>query len=243
MKNYYLLIAYDGTNYLGWQKTRYGKSIQEEIEDKLSKILQEDIFLQAASRTDKGVHAYGQVANFTTSSNINKNKLLHSLNRLLPKDIIIREIKEMPISFHPSLDSKKKEYVYHLFFGPYQLPKQKNFSWHFPYKLNIELMQKEKEKLLGKNNFSSFANKKHENPFCTIFSIDIALSPCEIAFHIVGDKFLYKMVRNIVGTLAYIASGKLDKNILPYLLKNSSRKDAGMSAPAKGLTLQQVYYD
>ncbi len=137
--NIKLLIAYLGTSYLGWQKTPMGPSIEEALEKALSIVLQEEKKLQAASRTDAGVHAQGQVVNFTLSSFKDLKRLKASLNGCLPKDIVVLSAQEMPESFHPTLDAIKKEYIYEICNSTVQLPFHRNTSWHFPYPLKLRL--------------------------------------------------------------------------------------------------------
>lgn len=248
LKNIQLIIAYDGTQYLGWQKTYTGPSIEESLQKILEQILQEPILLQAASRTDAGVHAHGQVVNFFTNKhNIDLGRLRISLNSLLPPDIAVLEAKEMTATFHPTLDCIGKEYRYTMCFGAVQIPQVRNFSWHYPHALNITKMHEASRILIGKHDFSSFCNFKknaHYDDFVREVSrIDIQeFEHQRLMFIIVGNHFLYKMVRNLVGTLVYIGRGKLELESLPHILSGKDRTQAGMTAPAHGLTLHKVFY-
>jgi tRNA pseudouridine38-40 synthase len=248
MRNIKLLLAYDGTAYLGWQKTKEGASIEETLQQVLEHILQEKIELQAASRTDAGVHAIGQVANFsTTRLNSSPARLRASLNRLLPSDIVIREVEEVPATFHPTLDCQEKEYHYQLCFGRIQLPQRRYYSWHYPYPLDVGRMQAAAQLLIGRQDFSAFCNTKKNEPYestiRTLTKVEIVpSSPFECTIIIAGKQFLYRMVRNLVGTLVYIGRGKIQLEELLLLLKEGNRSRAGMTAPAHGLTLAKVRY-
>lgn len=240
------MLSYLGNSYLGWQKTKMGDSIEESLEIALQTILQEPITLQAASRTDAGVHAQGQVVNLHTTHQIPLTRLHKSLNQLLPKEISVLSISEMPPSFHPTIDSTGKEYLYHLCNTAVQLPFLQKTSWHFPYPLDLDLMITAASQLLGTHDFSAFCNERSlwdRNPICHVSTIEITQLPnAQIQFRIVGDHFLYKMVRNLVGTLVYVGCGKLPLSEVKKILLSRDRTLAGMTAPAHGLCLTQVFY-
>lgn len=248
MKNIKLVLAYDGTNLLGWQKTVLGPSVEAHLETVLTRILQEPISLQAASRTDAGVHAEGQVVNFFTQKNILDLAKLHkSLNALLPEQITVLHIEEMPISFHPTLENLGKEYHYFLCNTPVQQPKHRLFSWRFPYPLNLDTMNLAIPHFLGTHDFSTFCNElslSKRDPVCTISSLRIAtLDSSRFCIQVRGNRFLFRMVRNLVGTLAYIGCGKIPLSAVPDLLQSKQRKFAGVTAPSHGLHLIQVFYN
>jgi tRNA pseudouridine38-40 synthase len=241
--NIKLIIAYEGTHYLGWQKTAMGPSIEEELEKVLAQILRHPVDLQAASRTDAGVHAEGQVVNFFTEVEIPLERLQKSLNGLLPKDISVLKIELADESFHPTLDSRGKEYHYSICLRSTQLPFHRNFSWHFSYPINLEEMRKAAQHLKGRHDFSAFTNERQEDNVREIFDILIEPSADRLKIRVSGNNFLYKMVRNIVGTLLYIGCGKLSSEELPAILASRDRTRAGVTAPALGLILKEVYYD
>lgn len=244
MKNIKLIISYEGTNYLGWQKTKMGPSLEESLEKALYQVLRHPVKLQAASRTDAGVHALGQVVNFLTPNEINSYKFKKSLNSVLPKDISLLSVEERPLSFHPTLEAKGKEYHYHICTGSFQLPFYRHFSWHFPYAVNVEEMKLAAKELIGSHNFSAFSNEKTEDNVREIFNIDISLiEPLHLQISVAGNRFLYKMVRTIVGTLVYIGCGKIKRSDLRKILTSQDRTQAGVTAPACGLLLKQVFYD
>jgi tRNA pseudouridine38-40 synthase len=232
---YKAIIAYDGTRYLGWQKTITGPSIQEELKKAIFQITGAESTPEAASRTDRGVHAEGQVIQFALSKQIDTQKLLKGLNAVLPSDIRVLEISLK--EFHPTLDAIGKEYRYRICQVPVQDPTIRLYSWHIPQGLDwvkIELAAKD---LIGTHDFTAFANEGEKNPICTLESIVF-----DGIFKIRGDRFLYKMVRNLVGTLVYVGSGKLPVDSIPSILTSKDRKKAGLTAPAHGLYLHQVFY-
>ena len=244
-RNISLILSYLGTPFAGWQKTPFKQSVQEMLENALSRILRETPKLQAASRTDAGVHAAGQVVHFLTEHPIELPLLQRALNGTLPKEIAVLEIEEKPASFHPTLDSLKKEYRYHMCNSLVQLPFHKETSWHVPYALDLSAMRIGASTLLGKHDFSAFCNERatyDRNPICHLEEISILSLPHNrLCFSIIGDHFLYKMVRSIVGTLLYVGRGKLQKDLTP-ILQSKQRKLAGVTAPAHGLCLYRVHY-
>lgn len=245
--NIKLTLSYDGTNYLGWQKTNTGPSIEETLEQVLEKLLQEKIVLQAASRTDAHVHAVGQVVNFFTNKERDLNLLLIGLNALLPKDIAVFAIEKKDPQFHPTLDVIAKEYRYYICYDDVQQPKERLYSWHVPFDLNIEAMEKASLYLIGTHDFSSFCNVKknatYKDYIRTVHSIEIEKLPQKrLQIKILGHHFLYKMVRNIVGTLIYVGKEKILPQEIPLFLNDRDRKKIGMTAPAHGLFLHEISY-
>ncbi len=246
--NLKLVIAYFGRSFSGWQKTNKGNSIEEALEKALQQILQHDVQLQAASRTDAGVHAEGQVVNFLTHKKVCLKALVHSLNGLLPKDISVLSAEEMPMDFHPTLSCRKKEYLYDLCYGPVQMPFVRHTSWHFPYALDLKKMQTAADHLIGVQDFSCFCNERalwDRNPICHVEKIEFMnfLETERLSIAITGDHFLYRMARNMAGTVAYAGCGKIDPEQIPAILASKDRTQAGMTAPAHGLTLKRVFYD
>jgi tRNA pseudouridine38-40 synthase len=248
MQNIKLIVAYDGRNYRGWQKTPMGPSIEGALQSILEQILQHPTPLQAASRTDAGVHARGQVVNFLTMKHpLDLNRLKISLNSLLPKDVVVLSIEKMDYSFHPTLDCKGKEYRYYLCYGSTQFPQNRFYSWHYPHSLQIDEMRKSTHFFLGKHDFSAFCNVKHHETYTDfkreIHQLNILnIDEQRLCIQIRGNHFLYKMVRNIVGTLVYIGSGKILKESIPGILQSGYRPNAGVTAPAHGLFLHLIDY-
>lgn len=248
MHNIKLVIAYDGTAYLGWQKTKMGMSVEEILQKTIEKILQHPTPLQAASRTDAGVHAEGQVVNFLSSkNNLDLNKFRFSLNNLLPKDILVLEADEMPVSFHPTIDCQGKEYHYFTTFGSIQRPHHRLYSWHVPYTLNLNHIKESLSYFIGSHDFSAFCNAKknrhYTNYIREVQCLELHITgENQLSFLIRGNHFLYKMVRNIVGTLIYVGRGKLAVDNIPIILGSGYRPYAGITAPAHGLFLHKVFY-
>lgn len=239
--NIKMILSYKGTNYLGFQKTKEGNSIENELEKALFRILQSKIYLQVASRTDAGVHATYQVVSFFVDRPLDLQKLLRGLNALLPYDITILSLEKVPAFFHASLDAKKKTYRYFICKDSVQSPFIRKTSWHYCYKpLDIGLMKQTAKFFIGKKNFAMLTPKTYKNPFCTIEKIEIIEQKEKFLIEIIGDRFLYKMVRTLVGTLVNISSGKIPLNSLERIFE---RKEAGMTAPALGLFLSNIEFE
>jgi tRNA pseudouridine38-40 synthase len=230
---YKAVLSYDGTRYFGWQKTVTGPSIQEELEKALLRITQELVLPEAASRTDRGVHAEGQVIQFALNRAWELHPLQRALNAVLPPDIRIRSLEYK--QFHPTLDALGKEYHYRLTLSPVQLPMERLYAWHLHQPLDLVKMIDEAQDLLGTHDFSAFTNEEEKDPICNLESITFT-----DRFIIRGNRFLYKMVRNIVGTLIYVGLGKL--NSVKEILLSRDRRRAGITAPALGLYLHRVFY-
>lgn len=242
-RNLKLTVAYDGTDFLGWQKTPMGPSIEAALENAASTILRHPVQLQAASRTDAGVHASGQIVNLFTPSHLSLDKLKKGINALLPPSISIVSIEEAPASFHPTLDAQGKTYLYSVCLGPAQLPIHRRFSWHFGYPLDLKKMEKAAALLEGKHDFSAFTNELRNDNRREIFHIDLVPLKSQLKIRVSGNNFLYKMVRNIAGTLLYVGCEKLSEHAIPAIIASKDRTRAGVTAPAHGLTLQCVIYD
>jgi len=266
MRNLKITIEYDGTNYAGWQIQRSRRSqvagrrhttIQETIGQVLSQILQEKIRLIASGRTDAGVHALAQVANFKTTSKIPLKKLQSALNALLPEDIKISNIEEEDLDFHSRFCAKSKVYRYSILNRSYASAFLSNRAYFCPFPLNINLMRKASRCLLGRHDFKSFcaSGSNAKTTVRTIKRLIIRKLSCSlqpagcklkdsplIVIDIEADGFLYKMVRNIVGTLIEIGRGKFQEGTVKKIFLAKNRKLAGPAAPARGLLLVKVKY-
>lgn len=241
---YRCTVAYDGSLFYGWQKTKTGPSIQQSLEDALLQLTQEKSSIEAASRTDRGVHAEGQVIAFSLSKKWATEKLQKGLNAWLPSEIRLLSIEIMEKNFHPTLDAKEKEYHYRLCCGPIQNPIHRLYSWHFRHPLDQAKMEKGAKDLLGTHDFSSFCNEREKNPICHLKKIQISSpSPGRLQISLMGNRFLYKMARTLTGTLVYIGAGKLSEDCIPQLIRSSYRPLAGITAPPLGLFLHRVFYD
>jgi tRNA pseudouridine38-40 synthase len=242
LRNIKLEIEYDGTNFSGWQVQPKLRTIQGEIEDKLEKILGEKIKLIGSGRTDVGAHALGQVANFKTFSQLDLDSVFYGLNSLLPEDIVIRNIKEVDFDFNSRYDAISKAYRYRVYLGRTAL--SRNYVWQFGYGIEISDIMKATEKILGKNDFSSFcvAKSSKKNNFCNVSRASWRKRKEELIFEIKADRFLHSMVRILVGTLMDVGRGYFEVGDFENILKSKDRKKAGKTAPACGLYLVKVNY-
>jgi len=246
MPNVCLTIAYDGTRYAGWQIQTNAKTIQEEIEKALKKILKEKVRIIGAGRTDSGVHAKAQVTNFRTKKDLPLTKLQAALNSNLAKDISVIDIKKITSKFHSQYDAKSKVYRYTILNGRIEDPFLLNYYYKVPYKLDATLMRKEANTLLGKHDFKSFqarsAFSSLKSTVRTIKRISIKKEKGFIYIDTEANGFLHNMVRNIAGTLIEIGRGYLPEGSMRKILRSKDRRKAGPTAPAKGLTLMKVLY-
>jgi len=246
--NYKITISYDGKNYSGWQIQSSKNSIQEMIQKALNKTLQEDIKIIGAGRTDAQVHALGQVANFKTIKQIDTSKMCYSLNCILPKDIRILKIEEVDLSFHARFSASSKVYRYHISLSDIQDPFSRFYSYKPQKKLDILLLEIATKYFLGTHDFSAFANKQNKGsaknkPIKTMKRLDLIKNKDEIILEFEASGFLYKMVRNIVGTLLDVATKKIPLEMIEKIFATKDRKKASKPAPAHGLFLVRVNYN
>ena len=239
MKRVMLEIAYDGTNYCGWQVQPNGITVQEVINQKLSELLKEPIETIGASRTDAGVHALGNVAVFDTSARMPGEKISYALNQRLPEDIRIQMSKEVEPDFHPRYRNSRKTYEYRILNKKFPVPTKRLYS-HFTYlPLDVEKMRKAGEYLLGEHDFKSFCSIHAvvETTVRTIYAIDVEREHDVIGIRITGNGFLYNMVRIIAGTLIQAGCGMIEPEDVKEILEAKDRSMAGPTAPACGLTM------
>lgn len=244
---YKLLIAYEGTQYCGWQIQPNGISIQALIQKALSTALREPTNLVGSSRTDSGVHALGQVAHFRTEQAFEQQKLLQSLNGLLPPDIRIMAIEKAADDFHARYSAKAKIYHYFLHTAKAHNPFQRHYRTYIGYPIKIEALKTALHYFVGTHNFTTFANEAYQgsaakNPIKTIYRIDLCEEPEGWRIEFEGNGFLYKMIRNIMGTALAAACGKISAEEIPQLLAAKDRTKAFQTAPPQGLFLVQVIY-
>lgn len=244
---YKLLIAYDGTAYCGWQIQDTGITIQSIIENALAVVLRKSTDISGSGRTDSGVHARGQVAHFNTTAPLDLKKTLFSLNSLLPPDIRILSLEQVPKTFHSRFSAKEKTYHYHLHLDPVADPILFPYRYHILGKIDLDLLAKGINLFIGTHDFTSFANdatrgSAASDPVRTLTKFEIVEQPGGIRLELTGDGFLYKMVRNIVGTLLDVARGKTPLEEIPKILAAKDRRLAGAAAPPHGLFLMHVKY-
>ena len=244
-----LTIAYDGTNYEGWQVQKVGVGVQQKIEEAIAKIFQEQIRLHGSSRTDTGVHARAMIAHFDIPDErlrMDISKVPLALNAQLPEDIRIMEAHRAPDSFHARFSAKGKQYRYFVLNHPSMYPLLRQQAWHVPVKLDLAAMRKAVNHFKGKKDFAAFANNRNyemETTVRTVFRCELRKAGPLLTFLIEGDGFLYKMCRGIVGTVVQVGMGKFKESDILRMLATKDRCMAGMTAPAHGLILWKVFYE
>jgi len=244
-RNIKLIIEYDGTNYSGWQKQKHSITIQQKIEEAIKSITKEDCEVIGSSRTDAGVHARGFVANFITESNIPPNKFKYAINSKLPKDIVIRNSEEVPLEFHSRFDSKGKKYIYTILNREEPPTIERNYVYHFPKKLDVDLMRQGSKFFIGEHEFDSFYKKSGSTVKSTLRNIyycDVIKRDNLIEFIVIGNGFLYNMVRIMAGTLIEVGIGRIQPKDIQDILLAKDREKAGRSLPPQGLCLYEVLY-
>ena len=243
MRNIRLLIEYDGTRYAGWQRQENGPSIQQEIETALGVITRETVTVTGAGRTDAGVHARGQVANFFTGSGLSCFEMKGSLNGLLPYDIVVLDVDEVPADFHARYSARERWYSYLITRVPSALLRP--CTWLCTYPLDLDLMRTASNRLLGTHDFQSFCRTiaEVEHYRCTILAVSWEEEGSLLRFSIGADRFLHGMVRALVGTIIDVGRGRTTLEGFQRIVDARDRAAAGMAAPARGLVLERVVYD
>ena len=244
MRRIFLEIAYDGTNYSGWQVQNNAVSVQETIDRALSEWLSEEIHTIGASRTDAGVHAKGNVAVFDTKSQIPADKFAFGLNSRLPDDICIQESFEVPMEFHPRFTETVKTYEYKILNRKFPDPTRRNDSLFYYGRLDVDAMNEAASYLVGPHDFKSFCAVNHDakTTVRTIYSAIVDKEGDMITFQITGNGFLYNMVRIIAGTLIEVGKGRIRPENIKNIMVARDRQKAGPTAPAHGLTLVEIEY-
>ncbi len=263
MKRILLKIAYDGTNYVGWQVQPNGTAIEEIINRELSALLKEEIVIAGASRTDSGVHAKGNVAVFDTETRIPAEKICFALNQRLPSDIVCRESYEVPADFHPRYAKCTKTYEYRIYNDIHPDPLKRRYSYFVYMPLDVEAMRMAAQYIVGEHDFASFcsAHAQVKTTVRTVYSLEIITDNCEmdggqahhqdyrtyqahdIIIRISGNGFLYNMVRIIAGTLCKVGYHFYPPEHVKEIIDGCDRGLAGPKAPSEGLTLVGIEYD
>lgn len=242
-----LIIAYDGTGYCGWQKQNGQITIEGVLNEKVSQLFGEDISVIGASRTDSGVHAKGNVAVFDTENmKVPAEKIAYALNARLPLDIRVQSSKEVNKDFHPRYDKNRKKYTYKILNNVMQMPIYSAYTYHAYGKIDIDKMKKASDYLVGEHDFKAFCSEKAEvkSTVRTIYNISIHKDEDNIIWiSVEGNGFLYNMVRIIVGTLLEVGFGKYSPDYIQTILESKERENAGPTAPAKGLILDEIIYN
>ena len=244
LRNIKIVLQYMGTNYHGWQIQDNASSVQQVLEEKFSIILNESVRIIGAGRTDAGVHALAQVANFKTANPLDIRKIFRGVNSLLPDDIAILEMDEVDLQFNARKSARKKEYLYQIWNGEIISPFMHPFAKHAPYKLDTAVMKDAARVFLGEHDFSSFCSAKSDiqDKVRTVFLSDIEIEGLLIKYRIIATGFLHHMVRTIVGTLIDCGKKRISAKDIVGIIDAKDRRRASFAAPARGLFLFRVYY-
>ena len=241
--NLKLVLEYDGTDFHGWQIQPNCRSVQGVVEEKLGQMLGEPIRLIGAGRTDAGVHAVGQVANFHTEVSIAPRDIQRGLNRFVPKDVVVRAAESVSDRFHARFDAWSRIYTYRI--TTRRRAVGGKYAWFVPYRMNAARMGRAAEAFVGRRCFASFCNDASERPgyTCDVKSCSLAVHGEDLIFEVNSNRFLRGMVRTMVGTLVDVGRGKLDETEVMDILEARDRRSSGLTAPAQGLCLIKVCYD
>ena len=245
MKNYKITVSYDGTRYKGWQiQTNTDATIQGKLSMVLENFSGHPVDVIGSGRTDAGVHALGQVANFHLEDVFKKDEILEYLNRYLPGDIAVTDISEVDDRFHSRYNALRKTYRYRIRTNPVSDVFERRFLYHYGMPLDVDKMEEAAHLLTGTRDFASFCGNKHmkKSTVRTIYEISFQKNKDEFTIFYTGNGFLQGMVRILTGTLIEIGNGKRDIKSIPILFQEKNRALAGFTAPPQGLRLERVVY-
>ena len=240
-----LVVAYDGTNYKGWQVQPNGITIEEVLNRKLTDLLGEPIGVMGASRTDSGVHSLGNVAIFDTNTRMPAEKISFALNQRLPEDIVVQDSCEVPWDWHPRYQNSRKTYEYRILNRTFRMPNRRFDTYFYHHPLDVEKMQQAASYLVGEHDFKSFCavGAQVKTTVRTIYACDVTTDGAIITIRVCGNGFLYNMVRIIAGTLVKVGGGELEPEKIKNILEQKDRSAAGPTAPAHGLTMIGIEYE
>lgn len=237
------VVAYDGTDYQGFQRQANGPTVQEVLERALEQVTGEPVTILAAGRTDTGVHAEGQVIAFDTEWKHPLEALLRALNAVLPPDVAVREVAPAPLDFHPRYDALSRYYRYTIYNHPVRSPLARRTSFHVAWPLDVEAMQAAADLLVGEHDFAAFGTPpKGENTVRRVLRAQWHADPPWLYFDIEANAFLYRMVRTLVGTMIRVGLGRLSVEAVREILASGDRRRAGPAVPPHGLCLMAVRY-
>jgi tRNA pseudouridine38-40 synthase len=245
MRTIKLTIEFDGTNYHGWQIQREEPTVQQVLRDTISMVLDRRIILHGSGRTDAGVHALGQVAHFVTDADMDVDTLRKAVNRLIPKDMVIKHAEEVDAGFNARFSTKSRTYWYLIWNSYERSAFFQRYAWYIPSPLDIAAMKKAAACLIGVHDFTSFQGTDRENGHAVREMHSVYIKKTRkhlIVFSITANAFVKHMVRNIVGTLVDVGKGKISIDAFQTILLQKDRKLAGVTAPPKGLFLKRVNY-
>ena len=244
MKRVKLVVAYDGTNYRGWQIQNNGETIESMLNRAISSLTGEDIHVMGSSRTDSGVHAMGNVAVFDTEARMAADKFSYALNQRLPEDIRIQMSEEAELDFHPRYCDSEKTYEYRILNRKFPVPTERLYSYFYHYKLDVDKMREATSYLIGRHDFASFCGSgaQVKTTIRTVTGIEVFREGDMVTIRVSGTGFLYNMVRIISGTLIEIGNGQYPPERMQKILDAKDRSAAGPTAPAQGLTLMGIQF-
>ena len=245
MKRVKMIVAYDGTNYRGWQVQPNGITIEEVLNQNLSALLGEEIVVSGASRTDSGVHSLGNVAVFDTNTRMPADKIAFALNQRLPEDIVIQGSSEVPSDWHPRYQNSRKTYEYRILNRTFRMPTRRLDTYFYHYPLDVEKMREAATYLVGEHDFKSFCaiGAQVRSTVRTIYSCDVEKKDDIITIRVTGNGFLYNMVRIIAGTLIRVGGRDIEPEEMRLILEQKDRSAAGPTAPAHGLTMMGIEFE
>ena len=245
MKRVKLTVAYDGTNYCGWQIQPNGVTIEEKLNQAICKLTGEEITVIGASRTDSGVHALGNVAVFDTNSSIPPERFSYALNQRLPEDIVIVKSEEVPLEWHPRYQDTLKTYEYHIINSRVAIPTKRLYNCFISFPLDVEKMRQGAAYIVGEHDFASFCciRTKAKTTVRTVTDLQIVQNGEEITIRITGNGFLYNMVRIIAGVLIRVGRGFYEPEKVKELLDGVERTQEAITAPPQGLYLIEIQYE
>ena len=246
MKRIRIFVAYDGTNYCGWQVQPNGVTIEEKLNKSLARLTGEEIRIIGASRTDSGVHALGNVAVFDTESSIPPERFAYALNQRLPEDIVVVRSDEVPADWHPRYQVSRKTYEYRILNRTFRMPNRRLDTYFYHHKLDVDKMKQAASYLVGEHDFKSFCavGAQVKTTTRTIYSCEVEKDGNDIiTIRVTGNGFLYNMVRIIAGTLIRVGGGEMAPDEIPQILGKKDRTAAGRTAPAHGLTMMGIEYE
>lgn len=244
MKRVRMVVAYDGTNYCGWQVQPNGITIEEVLNQQLSNLLGEEIVVTGASRTDSGVHSLGNVAIFDTNTRMPADKIAFALNQRLPEDIVVQGSMEVPLDWHPRYQESRKTYEYRIMNRTFRMPTRRLDTYFYHHPLDVDKMKEAASYLAGEHDFKSFCavGAQVKSTVRTIYACDVEKENDIITIRVTGNGFLYNMVRIIAGTLIRVGGGDIEPDKIPEILEARDRNASGPTAPAHGLTMMGIEY-
>lgn len=240
-----LVVAYDGTDYCGWQIQPNGVTIEQRLNEALTDLLQEPISVTGASRTDAGVHSLGNVAIFDTNSRMPADKICFALNQRLPADIVVQSSRQVADDWHPRYQKGSKTYEYRILNRKMPDPTKRRDTYHYYYNLDVDKMNEAAAYLVGEHDFSSFCAAKAQvkTHVRTIYAATVTKHEDVITISVTGNGFLYNMVRIIAGTLIKVGAGEIEPGEMASIIDGMDRELAGPTAPAHGLTMIGIKYE